>query len=128
MMLPEDITITRFIEKYFIEDDESPDEIITDELVRIVHHDKEGVEFGNPNVRSRYKEFDIYVRNDVLHTATRDRLQNRYDLITERIKHLLIRYDTVCHLRFRFVDDYNLFTKTPGYKRYHVVFAYKTTV
>lgn len=128
MLLPDDVTVTRFIDKYFIEDEESSDEIMTDEPVRIVHHDSEGVNFGNAHVRSRYKEFDIYIKNDVLHTATRDRLQNRYDLITERLKYLLIRHDTVCHLRFRFVDDYNLFTKTTGYKRYHVVFAYKTTV
>lgn len=88
MLLPEGTTITEFISRYFIENDESANEVVTNEAVRIIHHDSEGADFGNPHVRSRYKELDIYVKNDVLHTATRDRLQNRYDLITERIKYL----------------------------------------
>ena len=79
MMIPEGTTITKFIEKYFVEDDESTTEILTDEMVRIVYHGSEGADFGNPNVKSRYKEFDIYVKKEALHTATRDRLQNRYD-------------------------------------------------
>lgn len=83
MLLPEDCTIIQFIDKYFIED-ENADEIMTDELVRITYYDSRGRETGNKNVRLKYKEFDIYVRKDVLHTATRDRLQNRYDLIADR--------------------------------------------
>lgn len=88
MLLPQDVTVMDFIEKHFVENDESTTETITDEAVRIVHHDSEGADFGNPHIRSRYKELDIYVKNDVLHTATQDRLQNRYDLIAERIKYL----------------------------------------
>ena len=128
MLLPEGTSIVRFVEKYFVEDAESTGETVTDEKVRIVYHDSEGSDFGSPNVKNKFKEFDIYVKDDVLHTATADRLQNRYDLIAERLKYLLIRYDTVCHIRFRFADAFNLFTKTPGYKRYHVVFVYKITV
>ena len=72
MLLPEGCTITQFIDQYFIED-ENPDEIMTDEPVRIVCYDSRGRDTGNANVRFRYKEFDIYVKQEVLHTATRDR-------------------------------------------------------
>lgn len=76
----------QFIDKYFIES-ETSDETITDEKVRISYYDSKGRDTGNKNVRLRYKEFDIYVRKDVLHNATADRLQCRYDLIADRIKY-----------------------------------------
>lgn len=88
MMLPDDLTIVGFIEKYFIQD-ENAGELLISEPVRILYWDSEGRDSGNMNVRNKYKEFDIFVRDDVLHTATNDRLQNRYDLIAERLKYLL---------------------------------------
>ena len=127
MCVPKGTPITKFIEKYFIEDAVSS-ELLTDEKVRIIHYDSDGSDTGNKNVLNRYKEFDIFVKDDVLHTATKDRLQNRYDLICERLKYLLLRESTVCNMHFRFTNSYNLWTKTSGYKRYHVVFSYKTTV
>lgn len=127
MCIPTDTPITKFVEKYFIEDSVSS-EILTDEKVRIIHYDSNGSDTGNKSVLNRYKEMDIFVKDDVLHTATRDKLQNRYDLICERIKYLLLHETYVCNMRFRFVDSYNLWTKTSGYKRYHLVFSYKTTV
>ena len=72
MCLPENTTITQFIEKYFIED-ENATEIVTNEQVRISYYDSRGDDKGNKNVRGKYKEFDIYVKDDVLHTATNDR-------------------------------------------------------
>lgn len=126
MMLPDDLTIVGFIEKYFIQD-ENAGELLISEPVRILYWDSEGRDSGNMNVRNKYKEFDVFVRDDVLHTATNDRLQNRYDLIAERLKYLLLRDTHVQGLRFRYEDDYNLWTKTIGYKRYHIVFSYKTT-
>ena len=127
MCVPKDTPITKFIEKYFIEDAVSS-ELLTDEKVRIIYYDSDGSDTGNKDVLNRYKEFDIFVKDDVLHTATKDRLQNRYDLICERLKYLLLREPVVCNMRFRFGNSYNLCTKTAGYKRYHVVFSYKTTV
>lgn len=128
MMIPEDCTIVQFIDKYFVES-ENTDEIITDEPVRISYYDSRGRDTGNKNVRFRYKEFDIYVKREYLHNATRDRLQYRYDLIADRIKYLLLRNDRVCHLHFEREDDgYNLFTKMIGYERFHITFSYKTTV
>lgn len=128
MLLPKNCTIIQFIDKYFIED-ENTDELMTNERVRISYYDAKGRDTGNQNVRLRYKEFDIYVHKDVLHNATNDRLQNRYDLIADRIKYLLLRNDRVCNLHFELEEDgYNLFTKAIGYKRYHISFSYKTTV
>ena len=127
MCVPKDTPITKFIEKYFIEDAVSS-ELLTDEKVRIIYYDSDGSDTGNKGVLNRYKEFDIFVKDDVLHTATKDRLQNRYDLICERLNYLLLHEPVVCNMRFRFGNSYNLWTKTAGYKRYHVVFSYKTTV
>ena len=128
MCIPENTPITKFIEKYFIEDENSG-EILTNEQVRIVYYDSPGRDTGNQNVFNRYKEFDIYVKNDVVHTASEDRLKKRYKLIAERLKYLLLGNDHVCHLHFECDDPgYNLYTKMVGYKRYHIVFRYKTTV
>lgn len=126
MLLPDDISIIEFIDKYFIQDENAGEQLIS-EPVRILYWDSEGRDSGNMNVRNKYKEFDIFVKEDVLHTATNDRLQNRYDQIAERQKYLLLKDTHVQGLRFRYEDDYNLWTKTIGYKRYHVVFSYKTS-
>ena len=84
MLIPEKTTITQFIDKYFIQD-ENVGEILTDEAVRISYYDSaSGKDTGNQNVFLKYKEFDIYVKEDVLHNATDDRLQYRYHLIANR--------------------------------------------
>lgn len=128
MLIPEETTITKFIEKYFIED-ENTDEILTDEKVRVVYYDSQGRDTGNKNVFNRYKEFDIYVRYDVEHNADNDRLKKRYKLIAERLKFLLLGRDHIYHMHFSCDDPgHNLYTKMVGYRRYHIVFRYKTTV
>jgi hypothetical protein len=80
------------------------------------------------NVRAKYKEFDIYVRDKEMHTASNDRLKSRAELIAERIKFLLLREKNICGLRFLYEDEYDLWTKTIGYKRYHIVFSYKISI
>lgn len=127
MCLPKNTSIMQFIEKHFVQI-ESGSQVLTDESVRILYHDSEGFSTRNKNVLLRHKEFDIYVRDDVLHTADKDRLKNRYDLISERLKYLLINNAQKYGLRFRFDNSFNLWTKTQGYRRYHVVFSYNTTV
>ncbi len=127
MCVPADTPITTFVDKYFIED-MNGDEIMTNEPVRITYYDFYGPETNNKNVRKCYKEFDIYVKYDVLHTATMDRLQNRYDLIAERLRYLLLSKSRVQHLHFEYRDEYGMWTKTIGYRRYHVVFSYMKTV
>lgn len=83
---------------------------------------------GSPNVRSKYRRFDIYVRSTSLHDATRDRVQYRTHLIAKRLKEILLGQDTVCRIRYRYGDEYDLWTKMIGYQRYHIYFAYRTTI
>jgi hypothetical protein len=118
--------IKAFIEKYFVED-VMPDELLTDEDVRILYYETEGVKLGNERVTKKYLEFDIFVKNAVLYTATDDRLRRRDKLIFQRLKTLLTVERYVRNLRFAYEDDYHLGVKTVGYRRYHAVFSYKQT-
>ncbi len=118
--------IKAFIDRYFIED-ALPDELVKDEDVRVIYYETEGAKLGDPHITKKKLEFDIYVRNDVLHTATNDRLQRRDKLIFQRLKELLTGSTYVCCLRFTYEDDYHLGAKTVGYRRYHAVFSYKQT-
>lgn len=127
MCLPSSCSIVQFIEKYFVKG-VSADEIVTDEKVRILWYDSIGSATNNKNVRLKFKEFDIFVKDDVLHNATGDRLQYRYNLICDRLKDILLRLDAICGLRFSYVTEYDMWTKTIGYSRYHIVFSYKTTI
>lgn len=126
MLVPEGTNILTFQDKYFIRDG-STDELLTNEKVRIVYHDAQGWDPGNAHVRGKYKEFDIFVSEDVEHTATDDLLQSRQVLIAQRLKYLLLR-ERVCQgIRFQYEDEYDLWTKTVGYKEYRLTFFYKTT-
>ena len=127
MLVPEDTDIVVFTDKYFIRDG-STDELLTNEKVRIVHHDAEGFDTFNPNVRGKYHEFDIYVSEDVEHTGTNDWLQSRQVMIAERLKYLLLRKRNCQNIRFRYEDEYDMWTKTVGYKMYRLTVFYKTTV
>ena len=106
MLIPEDVSVQDFIEKYFIRD-VSPDEVITTEKVRVSHYDTQGGDTGNVNVKRKYKEFDIFVHESELHTADTDRLRSRAELIAERIKYLLLREKNICGLRFSYEDEYD---------------------
>lgn len=126
MLIPDDCTITQFIDKYFIEAS-ATDEILTDEKVRILWFDGQGSATRNQGVRIKTKEFEIFVHKDYLHKATNDRLQNRCRLIEQRLKEILLSSTHICQLRFHFESGYNLWTKSTGYVRYHSVFSYKVT-
>ena len=127
MLFPENATILQFTTKYFIKD-AAPDALLTTEQVRVNYYDTQGYETGNPNVIRKYKNFDIYVKETELFNATNDRIKSRLNLIAERIKYLLIREKVICGLHFDFKDEYDLWTKTVGYQRYHLVFAYRVSV
>ena len=127
MLVPERANVIDFVANYFIEG-ENPDELITDEKVRIICYDSAGGTLRNPNVKFHYKEMDIYVKDDAVYNTTSDRLQKRYHLIADRLKYLLLREKHIQHMSFRFENEYNLWTKVVGYKRYHITFSYKTTV
>lgn len=126
MLVPDGTDIMRFQDKYFVRD-ASTDELLTNEKVRVVHYDTRGLDTYNMHVRGKYKEFDIFVKEDVEHTATTDRLQSRQVLIAQRIKELLLSKYNVCQLHFQYEDEYDLWTKTIGYKMYHIAFFYKTS-
>jgi hypothetical protein len=127
MLVPEGTPITEFIQRYMIED-APPDEVITNEKVRVAYYDTQGQMDKYHKVRRKWKEFEIYVHKDVLHTATSDRLQKRYDLIAGRIKYLLLRNYHVCGLHFEYADEFLLYTRVVGYLRYHLDFGYIVTV
>lgn len=127
MLVPEGTDIAKFTDKYFIRDG-STDELLTNEKVRIVHHDTEGFDTYNPNVKGKYREFDIFVSEDVEHTADNDWLRSRQVLIADRLKYLLLRKRNCHNLRFRYQDEYDMWTKTVGYKMYRLTFFYKTTI
>ena len=127
MLVPAGTDILKFCDKYFIRDG-STDELLTNEKVRIVHRDVEGMDLYNPNVKGKYHQFDIFVSEDVEHTADRDRLRSRQVMIAERIKYLLLRRKVCEQITFQYEDEYDLWTKTVGYKLYRLTFFYKTTV
>ena len=127
MLVPPGTDIMKFQDKYFIRDG-STDELLTNEKVRVVTHDEEGSETWNKGVRVKYKVFDIFVSEDVEHTADVDRIKSRQILIAERIKYLLLRQPVVENLRFQYEDEYDQWTKTVGYKEYKLTFFYKATI
>ena len=127
LCLPQDVTIAQFRDKYFTKGHGTTNEILTNEKVRVIWYDSEGRDTGNRRVKNKYKEFDIYVKQDVLFNATQDRLQYRYDLIAERLKELLCGSQYVGQMRFEMEDEYDVWTKTAGYTLYHVSFSYKVT-
>lgn len=126
MLVPEGTDILTFQKKYFIRDG-STDELLTNEKVRVVCYDEQGSATWNPNVRVKYKNFDIFVKEDVEHTADIDRLKSRQILVAERIKYLLLRHQYCEQLRFHYEDEYDQWTKTVGYKMYKLTMWYKTT-
>lgn len=128
MLVPEGTDILTFIEKYFLRDS-STDELLTNEKVRITHSDTQGLRSTNKYVHGKYKHFDIFVSEDVEHTATRDKLQSRQVLIAQRIKELLLSKECRKYgISFSYEDEFDLWTKTIGYKLYHIVFFYMTNV
>ena len=127
MLVPVGTDIITFEKKYFIRDG-STDELLTNEKVRIVTHDDQGLGMFNHGVHGKYKTFDIYCKEDEEYTADVDRLKRRQVLIAERIKYLLLRNRICEHIRFEYEDEYDLWTKTVGYKLYRITFFYKTTI
>lgn len=127
MLIPQEYEddIVTFIQKYFVKDVTS-DEIITNEDVRVCYFQSQGRSIGM-NALKKYWNFDIYVKDSVLHTATTDMLQSRDEMIAEKLKELLTDNRYVCQMRFHYEDSYDMYTKLVGYHRYRIVFSYKTT-
>lgn len=119
--------IRKFIERYFVED-VLVDAPVTDEKARIVYYETEGAKlYDNRHITKKHIEFDIYVRGTEVYTADVDRLRRRDKLIAQRLKELLTGKEHVRNMRYAYEDDYTLGSKIIGYRRWHIVFSYKTT-
>jgi len=127
MLVPVGTDIVTFGKKYFIRDG-STDELLTNEKVRVVCHDDQGFDTFNKGVHGKYKTFDIFIKEDVEHTADIDRLKSRQVMVAERIKYLLLRRWNCENLHFQYEDEYDQWTKTVGYKLYRLILFYKTTI
>lgn len=127
MLLPEKDrgNIRTFIDRYFVLD-EMGGELLKNEQVRVLYYVPEGKPFGD-HIQQRYLHLDIYVKRDAVYTVDADRLRRRDQCIAQRFVELLTGSIYAANLRFRYEDEYDLGTKTVGYRRYHLVFSYKTT-
>lgn len=129
MMVPDEsrVDIIKFVREHFVETAQ-PDEPVLKQDVLVYYHDTEGDNFGETNyVRKRYLEFDIYVKKENLYNCSSDRMKRRDRQIYERLKYLLTKDNYVCNMRYNVEDDFELLSRTIGYSRYHVIFAYKKT-
>ena len=127
MQVPEKTSIMKFQTDYFIQD-AATDQLLTDELVRVTYCDLQGTSLGTLYMRQKYKAFDIYVKKTCQFDATNDRLKDRCKLIAERLNYILRGQTYICNLRFEYEDEYDMWTKMVGYKRYRIVFSYKISV
>ena len=125
MELPAKTNILQFCTRYFIRDGFT-NELLTDEVCRIIYSDTQGSDSNVPNVRKNMLSFDIYVKNEELHNIGNDRLIARTDLIAERIYKLLTqeRYLADTGYRFWIAGDWDLGTRTVGYTRKTIAFYY----
>lgn len=125
MKIPKQTGILQFCDRYFIKAGYS-NKLLTDEVCRIVYADAQGHDTDVPNVRKNMMTFDIYVKQEELHTATDDRLMLRTHLIAERLNKLLTqeRYLAETGYRFWIAGDWDMGTRTAGYSRYTIGFYY----
>lgn len=123
MRVPEGTPILTWCNKYFVDTAQST-ELLTDEDVRVLWYEERGDVTGNPNVLRKKICFDIYVRREHLNDATRDMLESRAELISQKLQELLTDKPQVGQIDFDYVDDYGLGTKMVGYVRHHLVLAY----
>ena len=125
MKIPANTNILKFCDRYFIRAGFT-NELLTDEVCRIVYSDMQGGDTEVPNVRKNMMTFDIYVKQEELHNVGNDRLIARSDLIAERLHKLLTqeRYLANTGYRFWIAGDWDLGTRTVGYARKTIAFYY----
>ena len=125
MKLPEKIKITDFVKYYFIRAGYT-NELLKNQVCRIVYGDIEGKDTDVPNIRKNMMTFDIYVKTDQLFNVGDDMLISRSQLIAARLKKLLTqeRYLHDTGYRFWIAGDWDLGTRTIGYSRYTISFYY----
>lgn len=126
MKIPAKTKITDFIQYYFIRAGYT-NELLTNQICRIVYGDIAGKDTDVPNVRKNMMTFDIYVKTKNLYdTDEDDMLISRTQLIASRLEYLLTkdRYLYETGYRFWIAGDWDLGTRTTGYSRYTISFYY----
>ena len=125
MKIPAKTKITDFVKYYFIRAGYT-NELLTNQVCRIVYGDIAGKDTNVPTVRRNMMTFDIYVKTDQMFNAGDDLLVSRSQLIAERLKKLLTqeRYLYSTGYRFWIAGDWDLGTRTIGYSRYTISFYY----
>jgi hypothetical protein len=125
MRIPPKTGVVQFCENYFIRAGYT-NKTLTNEVCRVIYSDIQGTDTDVPNVKKNMMQFDIYVRDDELHTAGDDALVFRTHLIAERLNKLLTkeRYLKETGYRFWIAGDWDLGTRTTGYSRYTISFYY----
>ena len=125
MKIPPKTGILQFCERYFIRAGFT-NELLTDEVCRIIYSDEQGSDTNVPNVRRNMMTFDIYVKQEEMHNVGDDRLISIADLIAEKIYHDLTsqRYVADTGYRFWIAGDWDLGTRTVGYIRKSIAFYY----
>ena len=125
MKLPSKTNILQFCNRYFIRAGFT-NELLTDEVCRIIYSDTQGNDTSVPNIRKNMIMFDIYVKQEELHNVGDDRLISRADLLAERLNYLLTKERYVANTGYRFwiAGDWDLGTRTVGYVRKTIAFYY----
>lgn len=126
MKIPAKTKITDFVQYYFIRAGYT-NELLTNQVCRIVYGDVAGKDTDVPNVRKNMMTFDIYVKTKNLYdTDEDDMLLSRTQLIANRLNYLLTkdRYLQDTGYRFWIAGDWDLGTRTTGYSRYTISFYY----
>lgn len=128
MMIPtsERKNVIGFTKKYFV-NDAMPDALVINENVRIVYTESEGTATNIPQLRNRYIEFDVYVKEEEQRTLNNDGLVFRNREIARRLRYLLTKDKHTHGIAFEAIDDFGLGTKTVGYERHHLIIGYKKT-
>ena len=87
MMIPqqERKNVINFVTKYFV-NDAMPDSLMINENVRVVYAEMEGAVTNVPQVRTRYMEIDVYVKESEQRTYGIDGLSLRNRMIARRIR------------------------------------------
>ena len=125
MKIPAKTGILQFCDRYFVRAGFT-NELLTDEVCRIVYSDSQGSPTDVPNITKNMLTFDIYVKKDQLHNVGDDRLLSRADLIAAQIHKDLTneRYLAETGYRFWIAGDWDLGTRTVGYVRKTIAFYY----
>ena len=125
MKIPSKTGVVQFCDRFFVRAGYT-NKLLTNEVCRIVYADVQGSATDVPNVTKNMMTFDVYVKNEELHTAGDDALMYRTHLIAARLKEILTseRYLKETGYRFWIAGDWDLGTRTQNYSRYTIAFYY----